>query len=137
PLLRGGRLLGKFMLYHDEPHEWSDRELLLSRTIANHLASVTERTQAQDALRASREQLTSIVRTVEEGISATSPDGRFLFANDAAARVAGLESAEELLALAPEGRYDRYEVTDADGHPVAREELPSSRAAAGEESSAV
>jgi len=137
PLLRGGRLLGKFMLYHDEPHVWSDRELLLSRTIANHLASVTERTQAQDALRASREQLSSILRTVEEGISATSPDGRFLFANDAAARVAGLESVEELLALSPEERYSRYEVTDVDGRPVELEALPSARAVSGEESSAV
>jgi PAS domain S-box-containing protein len=137
PLLRGGRLLGKFMLYHDEPHAWSDREVLLSRTIANHLASVTERTQAQDALRVSREQLSSILRTVEEGISATSREGRFLFANDAAARVAGLASAEELLALSLEERYGRYEVTDPEGRPVGQEALPSARAAAGEESSAV
>ena len=50
PLVRAGRLLGKFMLYRDAPHSWSDREVLLSRTIANHLASVTERTQAQEAL---------------------------------------------------------------------------------------
>ena len=53
PLVRGGRLLGKFMLYRDARHSWSDREVLLSRTIANHLASVAERTQAQDALRES------------------------------------------------------------------------------------
>ena len=41
---------GGFMLYRDAPHDWSDREVLLARTIANHLASVTERTQAQQAL---------------------------------------------------------------------------------------
>jgi PAS domain S-box-containing protein len=50
PLVRGGRLLGKFMLYRNARHSWSDREVLLSRTIANHLASVTERTRAQQAL---------------------------------------------------------------------------------------
>ena len=43
PLVRRGRLLGKFMLYRNAPHAWSDREILLARTIANHLASVTER----------------------------------------------------------------------------------------------
>jgi PAS domain S-box-containing protein len=137
PLMRGGRLLGKFMLYHDDPHAWSDRELLLSRTIANHLASVTERTEAQEALRASREQLTSIVRTVEEGISATSPDGHFLFANEAAARIVGLGSAEELTALSPDERFALYEFTDADGRPLSYDELPSARARHGEEVAAV
>jgi GAF domain-containing protein len=53
PLVRGGRLLGRFMLYRDARHTWSDREVLLSRTVANHLASVAERTQAQEAMRES------------------------------------------------------------------------------------
>ena len=43
PLVHDGRLLGKFMLYRDQPYEWSDREVRLCRTIANHLASATVR----------------------------------------------------------------------------------------------
>ena len=43
PLVRGGRQVGRFVLYRDAPHDWSDREVLLSRTIANHLASVIVR----------------------------------------------------------------------------------------------
>jgi PAS domain S-box-containing protein len=137
PLMRGGRLLGKFMLYRDAPHSWSDREVLLSRTIANHLASVTERTRAQQALHDSSEQLASILRTVEEGITATNREGRFLFANDAAARAAGLESGDELVALTPGKRASLYEVFDSEGAPVAPEDLPSSQALRGVESSAV
>ena len=137
PLVRGARLLGKFMLYRNEPHEWSDREMLLSRTIANHLASVTERAQAQQALRESGGQLASILRTVEEGITATSHDGKFLFANDAAARAAGLESADELVALSPGKRFSLYEVFDPDGAPVDPQDLPSAKALDGTESSAV
>jgi PAS domain S-box-containing protein len=137
PLLRGGRLLGKFMLYRDAPHDWSNREVLLSRTIANHLASVTERTQAQQALHDSSEQLASILRTVEEGISATDGEGRFLFANDAAARAAGLESSAELVALSPADRAALYDVFDADGKPLPTAALPSSQALSGTESSAV
>ena len=137
PLVRGGRLLGKFMLYRNAPHSWSDREVLLSRTIANHLASVAERAQAQQALHESSEQLASILRTVEEGITATNREGRFLFANDAAARAAGLESADELLALAPGKRSSLYEVFDSGGAPLAPEDLPSAQAMAGTESSAV
>jgi PAS domain S-box-containing protein len=137
PLVRGGRLLGKFMLYRDAPHDWTDREVLLSRTIANHLASVTERTQAQHALHESSEQLASILRTVEEGITATNHDGRYLFANDAAARAAGLESADELVALSPEKRVSLFEAFDSDGARVAPDELPSAQALGGNESAAV
>ncbi|TML78029.1 MAG: GAF domain-containing protein [Actinobacteria bacterium] len=137
PLVRGGRLLGKFMLYRDAPHRWSDREVLLSRTIANHLASVTERTDAQQALHESSEQLANILRTVEEGITATNHEGRFLFANDAAARVAGLDSGDELVALSPGERAALYEVFDGDGVRLAHEDLPPSKALAGTESSAV
>ncbi len=137
PLVRGGRLLGRFMLYRDAPHDWSDREVLLSRTIANHLASVAERTRAQHALHESSEQLASILRTVEEGITATSRDGRILFANDAAARAAGFDSADELVALGPEKRHSLYEVFDSDGARVPSEDLPSAQALGGTESSSV
>jgi len=137
PLVHGGRLLGRFMLYRDGPHDWSDREVLLSRTIANHLASVTERTKAQQALHDSSEQLASILRTVEEGISATDGEGRILFANDAAARVAGLESGDELVALSSADRAALYEVLDSDGRRLALDALPPARALTGAESSAV
>jgi PAS domain S-box-containing protein len=137
PLVRGGRLLGKFMLYRDAPHVWSDRELLLSRTIANHLASVTERTAAQQALHESREQLASMLRTVEEGITATNREGRFLFANDAAARAVGLDSADEIVALSPKELLARFEIYDSEGASVKAEDLPSAKALGGTEGSAV
>ena len=137
PFVRGGRLLGKLVLYREAPHGWSDREVLLSRAIANHLASVTERTRAQHALRESSDELASILRTVEEGITATNREGRFLFANEAAARAAGFDSPDELVALPPEKRYALYEVFDADGARVAPEDLPASQALSGAESSAV
>jgi PAS domain S-box-containing protein len=137
PLARGGRLLGRFMLYRDAPRDWSDREVLLARTIANHLASVIERAEAQQALHESSEQLASILRTVEEGITATNREGRFLFANDAAARAAGLDSADELVALPPEKRLSPYELFDPAGARVSPNDLPSSKALTGTESSAV
>ena len=136
PLVRGGRLLGKFMLYRDAPHVWSDRELLLSRTIANHLASVTERTAAQQALHESREQLASMLRTVEEGITATNREGRFLFANDAAAR-RSVSTRRTGWSRSRPGAAARFEIFDPDGAPVAPEDLPSAMALTGTESSAV
>ena len=89
PLVRRGRLLGKFMLYRNAPHAWSDREILLARTIANHLASVTERTRRSSDLHESREQLATILRAVDEGITVADTAGRLLYANDASARQLG------------------------------------------------
>jgi PAS domain S-box-containing protein len=43
PLITRGRLLGKFMVYHDEPHAYVDSEIELATAIANHLASTTAR----------------------------------------------------------------------------------------------
>ena len=45
------------------------------------------------------EELASILRSVADGITAQGPDGRLVFANDAAAQLCGLESSDELLHL--------------------------------------
>jgi PAS domain S-box-containing protein len=66
PLVRGGRLFGRFVLYRDAPHRWSDRDVLLARTIANHLASVIERADAQQALHASSERLALLLEATEQ-----------------------------------------------------------------------
>ncbi len=66
PLVRGGLQLGRFVLYRDAPHDWSDREVLLSRTIANHLASVIERTQAQHEAEGSRARLALLLEATEQ-----------------------------------------------------------------------
>jgi signal transduction histidine kinase len=43
PLVTGGRLLGKFMVYFDRPHHVSAHDLEVVQAIANHLASVIVR----------------------------------------------------------------------------------------------
>ena len=134
PLVHGGRLLGKFMLYHDEPHEWGEREVRLCRTIANHIASATVRTRARTALRESREQLETIMRTVDEGIIVQSPDGRLVYANDAAARTIGFESTADLLANERAETLARFDVLDALGDPMPPDDLPGRRALQGESS---
>ncbi|HEY6179960.1 MAG TPA: GAF domain-containing protein [Kofleriaceae bacterium] len=43
PLVTRGKLLGKFMLYHQERHSYSKTETELAGAVSNHLASVTAR----------------------------------------------------------------------------------------------
>jgi PAS domain S-box-containing protein len=134
PLVHGDRLVGKFMLYHDAPHEWGEREVRLCRTIANHIASATVRTRTRLALRESREQLETIMRTVDEGITVQSVDGRLVYANDAAARTIGFASTADLLASDRSETLARFEMLDSHGAPLAPDDLPGRRALRGESS---
>jgi signal transduction histidine kinase len=50
PLVSRGRLLGKFMVYYEEPHAFAPSEVEMALSIANHLASVMARFSAVSAL---------------------------------------------------------------------------------------
>ncbi|HET9906940.1 MAG TPA: PAS domain S-box protein, partial [Anaerolineales bacterium] len=57
PLVFNGKLIGKFMTYFNEPHEFTEREIDLSLTIAHQLAIGIERKREENALRTSEERL--------------------------------------------------------------------------------
>jgi PAS domain S-box-containing protein len=52
PLMGNGTLIGKFMVYYDAPHGFSDEEIDLALTIGRQLAFGVERKRAEEALRA-------------------------------------------------------------------------------------
>ncbi|HEX4336522.1 MAG TPA: GAF domain-containing protein [Polyangiaceae bacterium] len=51
PLVADARLIGKFMVYYDQPHEFSVQELEMAGAIANHVASAIARLKALTELR--------------------------------------------------------------------------------------
>ncbi|MBD1894002.1 PAS domain S-box protein [Coleofasciculus sp. FACHB-129] len=59
---------------------------------------ITERKQVEGALRQAEERYRSIFENAVEGIFQTTPDGRFISANPALARLYGYSSPEELIA---------------------------------------
>ena len=78
-----------------------------------------------DEVPLSPDELASILRTVGDGITAQSADGRLVYANDAAARLCGLESSEELLRLSMPELLGRFEIIGEDGMPMPVEQLPN------------
>jgi len=50
PLVSGSGLIGKFMIYHDVPHRFSQEELRLVATVAHHVASGLGRLEAEAAV---------------------------------------------------------------------------------------
>ncbi|HEX2079896.1 MAG TPA: ATP-binding protein [Longimicrobium sp.] len=63
PLLTQGRLLGKFMLYYDDPHPFTPEEVQLAQTIAGQVAVAIARKHDEQAL---REQLAERRREEQE-----------------------------------------------------------------------
>jgi PAS domain S-box-containing protein len=74
------------------------------------------------------DELASIVGNVADGITVQGPDGALVYANDAAARLCGIESAEEMLRLAPGELLNRFEILGENGEPLPLERLPNRRA---------
>ena len=88
------------------------------------VADITARREAEAELAASREQLGAILASVADGITVQDPDGRLLYANDAAARLVGFPSVAALLAAPREGILAAFRISDEQGNPVAAEQLP-------------
>jgi signal transduction histidine kinase/putative methionine-R-sulfoxide reductase with GAF domain len=83
-------------------------------------------------LLATREQLEIVLGNISEGVTIVAPDGRFVYANAAAARMIGVDTPEELLALGYAAGRGRFDLFRADGSTMPVEELPGRRALAGE-----
>jgi PAS domain S-box-containing protein len=93
---------------------------------------ITAYKRATAELRASRDQLEAILDGIADGVIVQEADGHFVYANDAAAQLAGFSSAAEYLNATSADISDSLEVVDADGQPFDYAQLPSRRALQGE-----
>ena len=97
------------------------------------IRDITSRLQAQQEREEARGQLEAILQGVADAVTAQGPDGRLLFANEAAVRTLGFASSEELLNAPTASIMDRYDILDEDGRPFPIEALPGRRALLGED----
>jgi PAS domain S-box-containing protein len=77
-------------------------------------------------------QLGAVLDGLAEAVTVSDERGHTVYANDAAARLLRLTSAERLQGAAGHDLMNRFEVYDEHGAPVALEHLPGSRVRAGE-----
>ncbi len=75
-----------------------------------------------------RDQLEAILRGVADAVTAQAPDGRLLFANEAAVAMLGYDSSQALLDAPISEVVDRFEMLDEAGEPMPVEQLPGRRA---------
>jgi PAS domain-containing protein len=66
-----------------------------------------------------------------EAVTVQDAGGRLVYANEAAARLLGSTTPDELLTTPATELAARFDITDAEGAPIGFEDLPSSRLLAG------
>ena len=100
--------------------------------LAGQCAQAAQRVRLYENERAAREQLDAILGGVADGVVVQREDGTFIYANDAAARLSGFESAEEYLGAQTFTISSNLSVADAEGRPFPLDQLPARRAFRGE-----
>jgi PAS domain S-box-containing protein len=85
PLVFESRVLGKFMIYYNEPREFRQQELQLAETIANHVAFAIGLKQAEVKLQLYR----NIFQNSIDGIAIIDTQGKYIEQNTAHHRLLG------------------------------------------------
>lgn len=98
PLIAAGRALGVIALQdYQRADAYGEEELRLLNFVAEQVAVAVQRHQAEAALARAEQRYRSIFENALEGLYVTTPEGRFVSANPALARMLGYDSPVELL----------------------------------------
>ena len=86
PVKSATRVLGKFMVYYNDVHDFIEDELQFCEALARHVAFAVERARGEQALRESELRYRAVVENQSEMLCRFRIDGTILFANEAYAR---------------------------------------------------
>ncbi|RME04609.1 MAG: PAS domain S-box protein, partial [Bacteroidetes bacterium] len=96
PLVQNGRLLGKFMLYCNQPHIFTEIEAQVAQTIASHVSLAIVRLQDMQALRESEERYRHIIGHASDLIVQVDRQGTYQFVSPSYCQLFG-KSIDEVL----------------------------------------
>ena len=133
PVIGGQGCIGVIELFSHEIRERDAGVYALSEALGRQVGEFVEALRLEQEREEARVQLEAILRGVADAVTAQAPDGRLLFANEAAAASMGFESPEALMNASIADIMNRYDMLDEDGEPYPLEALPGRRALAGED----
>jgi PAS domain S-box-containing protein len=108
-------------------------DLEFAGLIQGRIAIVLDNTGLSRAAARSEAIMSAALDSLEEAVTMNGPDGATVYANQAAVRLLGAESAEEVLNGEPGAISRRFRIYDEAGEPYDYRDLPAFRALAGEE----
>ncbi|HYY06372.1 MAG TPA: SpoIIE family protein phosphatase, partial [Candidatus Limnocylindria bacterium] len=133
PLRARGTVIGALKLVMGASgRSFGEADLQAAQQLANRCALAIDNARLVGELRALSEEQRAILEGVADSVTAQAPDGRLVYANEAAFRLLGFESAAELLAAPLNELMGAYDVLTPEGEPFPIDRLPGRRALAGE-----
>ncbi len=98
PLIKEGQIIGFFGFDAvKEKKSWSDQQISLVKVVAEIIAGALNRYEVEEALKESEERYREILATIEEGYYEADLNGIVTYCNDAACRLFGDYSKEEII----------------------------------------
>jgi len=97
PIRSGKTLVGILSLQSYQPQAYAQQDLDTLQILADHCGDALRRIEVTEALQRAEAKYRSIFENATEGIFQTSPEGRYLSANPAQARLLGYDNPEQLM----------------------------------------
>jgi PAS domain S-box-containing protein len=135
PLRARGRRIGSLTLIVTEHsgRRYGPEDLEFARVLAGRAGLALDNAGLFSELETIEAQLTVALSTLAEAVTIQHAEDALIYANEAAARMLGCDSAQELLATPVRTIFERYATTNEDGSPLRVEDLPGRQVLAGVE----
>jgi PAS domain S-box-containing protein len=137
PVVRGKKVLGVLEFFTRDKRAVDEGLLADFAAFGFLMGEFIERELVEHELRRSHDQLEGILRSVPAGIMVLDRNATIVFANETAARIAGMREVENLIGERADDMLADWETYDERGDPVPEEELPGLKAVRGVEAPAV
>ena len=133
PLTARGRTLGALSTLRlgDSP-AYDEDDLQLVCELARRAALAIDNAKLFSDLRSAEQRLQGVLENLAEAITVVDHQGRTVFANGAALRLLGLESADELSRVKPGEIMSRFSVLSESGEELELDSMPARRLFRGE-----
>ena len=128
PLRARGQTTGSMVLTSGEPGRYVREDLRFLQVFAGRLGVALDNARLLTAER----QLEALIGAMEDAVTVLDRGGRIVMANAAAARLMEVGSVEQLIATGVGELWERFALYDADGRPLAEDDLAWMRARQGE-----
>jgi PAS domain S-box-containing protein len=134
PLRARGRTVGALALgVGTSGRRYDEHDLRYAEILSGRLALALDNATLSQTVTGLERRLEAALTNLAEAVLVREAAGRIVFANSAAARLLSLDSVEEVTNATPQQLMELYDVFDEAGGSVDLEDLPSSRAARGED----
>lgn len=133
PLVARGRHLGALYLgVGRSGRHYGPGELEYATLVASRAALALDNAGLFAEVAQLERERAAVLATLPDAVTVQDQRGRVVYANEAAARLLGAASPEEVVRAQPGEITARFEIRDEAGDPVAIEALPARRVLAGE-----